>query len=123
MRYSLPLFVYGTGLWRRQAPANRSSTQQAQPQLSWSIDESGGRRFLQVSNTGPGHARLSQVRLVSSDAPQAGATSTEIAPGLLGYVLPGRTMRWPLEAQVEDRGRSLQAQLMGDATPVVLSPH
>jgi fimbrial chaperone protein len=119
MRYSLPLFVYGEGLWRkRRVPGSA----QAAPSLSWQLVEENGVRYLQVNNTGTGHARLSRVRLVSSTD---GATSTvdesiDVATGLLGYVLPGRVMRWPAPEGVLD-GRLLQVQLEVNAPSIILT--
>jgi fimbrial chaperone protein len=120
MRYSLPLFAYGEGLWRKQAGGRPSATR-AQPALSWRLVEDGGTRYMQVRNSGSGHARLSQVRFVNAArmALAADDGSIDVATGLLGYVLPGRTMRWPLPAGVPS-GRQLQAQLETNAPPVTL---
>jgi fimbrial chaperone protein len=122
MRYSLPLFVYGDGLWQKQAPSRRDTpAKKAEPKLSWRIDEADGQRYLYVHNTGVGHARLSQVRLTSSSNSKATAGTPDIASGLLGYVLPGKTMRWLLAPSTQ-HGDTLQAQLSSNAAPVTMSP-
>ncbi|MBP2168271.1 fimbrial chaperone protein [Erwinia toletana] len=76
MRYSVPLFVYGNGL----------DADSARPQLSWQIVRQQGKPFLEMTNRGAGHARLSKVTL--------GGRS--LSDGLLGYVLANSTYRWPL---------------------------
>lgn len=123
MRYSLPLFVYGAGLRGEDSSAARHpSVQRAQPQLSWSIDETEAERYLYVRNSGSGHARLSRVRLnpvaSQSAGPPADAMSIDVAAGLLGYVLPGAQMRWPLTGGPIPDGYSLQAQLRSNSEPV-----
>jgi fimbrial chaperone protein len=119
MRYSLPLFAYGEGIWRkRQGRASASS--RAQPALSWKLVEEDGARYVQVGNGGLGHARLSQVRLVNrSGGMEAGDGSIDIATGLLGYVLPGRVMRWPAPDGVLP-SHQLQVQLEANAPPITL---
>ena len=76
MRYSVPLFVYGSGLTRDSAKAV----------LSWREVSSGGRRWLELTNSGSGHARLSNVR----------AGGTALGNGLFGYVLAHSSQRWPV---------------------------
>ncbi|MCU5774488.1 molecular chaperone [Erwiniaceae bacterium BAC15a-03b] len=76
MRYSVPLFVYGTGL----------DANSAKPQLSWQIVNQQGKPFLEMTNRGAGHARLSKVTLGGRN----------LSDGLLGYVLANSTWRWPL---------------------------
>jgi len=123
MRYSLPVFVYGKGLWRKNAPSGaRMAVEQAQPQLSWSLEEIAGQRYLQVHNAGSGYARLSQVRMhaTTDNDTDAAATQIDLAAGLLGYVLPGKTMRWPVNSPLATRNYSLQAQLAGGASPVTI---
>ncbi|MBL8267222.1 molecular chaperone, partial [Steroidobacter sp.] len=121
MRYSLPLFAYGHGLWRKDE-GRVSGAERARPALSWQLVEEGDSRYMQIRNSGSGHARLSQVRLVnqSRTVPTPDDHSIDIAPGLLGYVLPGQVMRWPVPAG-ELSGRQLQAQLETNAPPVTLS--
>lgn len=87
MRYSVPLFVYGSGLTRDSAKAV----------LSWREVSSGGRRWLELTNSGSGHARLSNVR----------AGGTALGNGLFGYVLAHSSQRWPVS-------QSLRGELAAD---------
>lgn len=121
MRYSLPLFAYGTGLSGK--PINRPATRPAQPQLSWNIEQIDGKPYLRVHNAGSGHARLSQVRLTaaSAEGAEAAPLQTDIVDGLLGYVLPGQTMRWPLPMELPARDYNLQAQLVANSEAVTLA--
>ena len=80
MRYSVPLFVYGDGL-------NRDS---AKPDLSWQQVNSGGKRWLELTNRGNGHARLSNVTI----------GGRRRGNGLFGYVLANSSNRWPLNRSV-----------------------
>lgn len=92
MRYSLPLFSYsprGNGKARLPAPA---------PQISWRAGADAGDRFLEIRNDGTGHARLTDVSFA------AGPHKSPVAQGLLGYVLPGASMRWPLPRTVDTTG-------------------
>jgi fimbrial chaperone protein len=86
MRYSLPLFIYGRGVM----PSGDRPL--SAPVLSWKRVVAGEREWLQVRNSGSVHARLTHVRL------QHGSQTFEVANGLLGYVLSGAEMRWPLAA-------------------------
>ena len=93
IRYSLPLFVHGKGLWTRPNPARaRDPATAARPALQWRTVQEGQAHYLAIRNTGNAHARLTQVQWVGAAAPVA------INPGLLGYVLPGAEMRWLLPA-------------------------
>ncbi len=84
MRYAIPLFSYGEGRSRPNAGASKASPQS----LGWRIMNEGGKRFLEVHNAGQTHVRLVNAGFEADKAP--------FAPGLLGYVLAGATMRWPL---------------------------
>jgi fimbrial chaperone protein len=80
LHYSLPVFVEPAG------------TDMATPQLHWSLHRDGGNAVLEVSNSGSGHAQLSEVSYTNSSG-----RHTEINGGLLGYILPGATMHWTLK--------------------------
>lgn len=77
MRYSIPLFVYG----------EHSGPDRGMPALRWRQVVDGNRRFLEISNHGPVHARLSKARI----------GHRPLTDGLLGYVLPNASYRWPLD--------------------------
>ena len=116
MRYSLPLFLDGPGIWTKPDPRRSRTTSAATPILDWRIVNEGEQRYLLVRNRGPVHARLSQVRWQVSE----GVNKT-LAEGLLGYVLPGREMRWPLkELQVDERW-PLHAKLADNAAPSTIA--
>ena len=96
MHYSIPLFVYGQGIWTKPDPERkRDPATAAQPALGWHLERDGGRRWLVMTNRGRVHARITQVAF---DAPGA---RSDVARGLLGYVLPGARMRWELPDSVK----------------------
>jgi fimbrial chaperone protein len=78
MRYSLPLFTYG------------DAADKLAPQLRSAIRLVDGKRWIEITNSGSRHARLTDLRVGS------GAAARKVQTGLLGYVLPGATMRWAL---------------------------
>ena len=118
MRYSVPLFVYGRGMRPPEATsaARRDTAAASQPALSWRLvtDERG--RFLQLRNAGATHARLSNVQLVTP------ASGFDVAAGLLGYVLPGADMRWPLPDGAPD-GDGVALRLAVNGTITTMRPH
>lgn len=101
LRYSVPVFL---------AP---SGDAQAAPQLQGRLLEDGGRRVLEVANPGGLHAQLGN--LVRVDAQ---SRRTELIAGLVGYVLAGSTMRWPLapEAPALAAGDRLSSRINGATT-------
>ncbi len=111
MHYSVPLFVYGDGQWTRDDPHRRRDRATAgRPALRWSLARDGGRRWLEVSNQGPVHARITHAVLESNGA------RVDLARGLLGYVLPGARMRWPVPGTfVSDARPALVATVNGAA--------
>lgn len=91
MRYSVPLFAYGAGLWSKDDSSRKRDPKGAGvPDLSWRKVQADGRSFIEVRNQGAVHARLTDVAFK-----QAGAAKP-LVEGLLGYVLPGAVMRWPV---------------------------
>lgn len=115
MRYSVPLFVYGEGLWGRPDPnGERSAQGVGQPQLSWQPVMVQGKPYVEVRNTGPVHARLTDVVL------QHGNQAKPVAEGLLGYVLPGASMRWPAPL-VAGAGGVLKGRVNGQGEPAVIN--
>ena len=79
LHYSVPVFI----LPQASAPLAY--------QLTWRLVETGGKVELQVTNAGTLHAQLAGLSYTSSSGKR-----TVIQEGLLGYVLPGASMRWPL---------------------------
>ena len=106
MRYSVPLFAYGAGLWSKpDASRPRDPSGAGLPQLSGRAVKVDGKPYVEVVNRGAVHARLTEAAL------KLGAQSKPVVDGLLGYVLPGATMRWPAPAQ----GDALQVRVNGQA--------
>jgi len=110
MRYSVPLFVYGEGLWGRADPeGKRTAEGMGKPQLSWRAVTVQGKPYVELRNTGPVHARLTDVVV------QQGSQSKALAEGLLGYVLPGASMRWPAPLAVH-AGSELKGRVNGQSS-------
>lgn len=84
MRYSIPLFTYG-------------GAHSVIPHLSARVDMADGKRWLTVTNDGTGHARLTDLRV------HGNAGNFMVKAGLIGYVLPGATMRWQLPDDIAAR--------------------
>lgn len=60
------------------------------PQVAWSLRQSGGATYLVGKNNGDTRLRLADLRL-------SGASGAAVRrPGLVGYVLGGSTMQWPV---------------------------
>jgi fimbrial chaperone protein len=116
LRYSLPLFVYGEGFppaAGRDVAATAAGDVRAS--LDWWLASDEGRQWLYVRNRGRLHARLTRVALATPEQ------SVEIASGLLGYVLPGTAMRWPVPMDAPaGTHATLMASVNGDAqAPIV----
>ncbi|MEL7935799.1 molecular chaperone [Pseudomonas delhiensis] len=105
MRYSVPLFLVGPGL---PAEAGR-------PALGWRQVEAGGKAYLEIRNAGPRHARLTRVAFERDGA------SLAMDEGLLGYVLPGSRMRWPLPRPLAG-GERLWAEVNGKRGEIAAAP-
>ncbi|AUX71492.1 molecular chaperone [Erwinia pyrifoliae] len=90
MRYSVPLFVYGSGL-----DANN-----IQPNLSWRLVNQGNQQAIEITNRGNAHVRLSNVAL--------GGRS--ITDSLMGYVLANASHTFPLPFKAPT-GAELSAKL------------
>jgi len=101
MRYSVPVFVQPAGL------------DGAEPRLRWRLVQADGRAFIEVNNQGTSHAQLAEATFVND----RGARKV-ISPGLLGYVLPGSTMRWIIPAVAGDvqRGGKVEVMINGQKT-------
>lgn len=85
LHYSIPVFIQPKGNSDNSA------------KLQWSIQRIGQDAFLEVSNQGNSHAQLSAASYINRQGRRK-----EITPGLLGYVLPGATMRWILPVNAAD---------------------
>ncbi|WP_313348444.1 molecular chaperone [Stenotrophomonas sp.] len=106
LRYSLPVFIQPEG---DLAP---------RPDLQARVlPEADGRLVLEVHNRGTGHAQLADLAVGTPQQPQI------VQPGLVGYVLSGQTMRWPLDITAARMvGATLSAKINGASDPTPLSP-
>lgn len=78
MRYSIPVFF---------AEASAGAD------LGWRIWREGGRLVVEADNDGDRHAKIADLALASPSG------HVSLVPGLAGYVLPGSTRRWIVEAE------------------------
>jgi len=118
MRYLLPLFIDGEGLWTNERnDIKRGSATATKPVLQWSSQTLNGKMYLQVRNTGIVHARLSNVFWSAINDAKKGVKIMN--PGFMGYVLPGQAMRWQVPAGVIPGGQ-LNAQIADNTTPIVI---
>ncbi|MGE4410976.1 MAG: molecular chaperone [Sphingobium sp.] len=87
MRYSIPLFVHGG------QPGGKRRTRETDKEdfrlHCTLIDRPDGRR-VRITNSGANHIRLTNVAFVVK------GIDVPLAKGLLGYVLTGSSMSWPL---------------------------
>ena len=92
MRYSIPLFTYAAD------PVAQA------PRLVSTMRASARERMVEIRNSGTGHARLTDLRMV------LGGREQVLKPGLAGYVLPGATMRF---AVPDNAAGTLKASVNG----------
>lgn len=106
LRYSLPVFVQPEGGSARE-PDLQSSV----------ITQDDGRLVLEVHNRGEGYAQLADLAVGTPQQPHI------FQPGLVGYVLSGQTMRWPLDIPAARlAGATLSAKINGGSEATPLSP-
>ncbi|HEL4114484.1 TPA: molecular chaperone, partial [Stenotrophomonas maltophilia] len=105
LRYSIPVFVQ---------PASGKLAPQLQARL---VTLGDGRNGVEVANSGNSYAQIADLALGSATRPRI------VHPGLLGYVLPGQVMRWPIERTAIDRDNDqITAKLNGESEQTPLSP-
>lgn len=113
LRYSIPVFIApvdpaGLPAAGRDNASPRPPTDLAQLQLHLAADGEGSR--LSASNAGTRRIKLSQLTLVEADGRQQ-----PLNQGLLGYVLAGRSMAWPLPLAFPLKpGQTLKARFNDD---------
>lgn len=90
MRYSVPLFAYGSGIRTYTNGAHHALVETKD--LHWRVTRDNGKPALEVRNDGDVHVRLSKV------SARQGGQMRQVAEGLLGYVLPHSVRSWPLPA-------------------------
>jgi fimbrial chaperone protein len=115
MRYSLPLFVYGEGLQPAAAETTSTAAPDVRAALDWWVASDAGQTWLYVRNRGPVHARLTRVALTTPEE------TVQIASGLLGYVLPGTAMRWPVPADAPDGTHATLMASVNGAAPATIA--
>jgi fimbrial chaperone protein len=105
LRYSVPVFVAADG---ESAPAPQGR-----------LRRDGPTPVLEVHNDGGIHAQLGNLALIDAQGHRS-----ELVPGLIGYVLPGATMHWPLNAESTffAHGGHLQSRINGEAIEQTLAP-
>lgn len=114
-RYSVPLFVYGEGLSTKvRADMRRDAQNASQSGLVWRVITDGEQSYLEISNPGRLHARLTATYF------QQESKSTDLASGLFGYVLPGATIRKPLPQEINADG-VLMATINGSSKPLPIA--
>jgi fimbrial chaperone protein len=107
MRYSVPLFAYGAGLWSKEDMTRKRDPKGAGvADLSWRKVAVDGRSYVEVRNQGAVHARLTDVAF------KQGGQTRPLVEGLLGYVLPGAIMRWPAPESIA-ADQALQMRVNG----------
>ncbi|MCJ0763291.1 fimbrial biogenesis chaperone [Variovorax terrae] len=116
LRYSIPVFVLPAG-----AKTTLERTQPTELSALKASLRTGADMQLSVANEGAQRVKLSQLSYLAPDGQR-----TPLATGLLGYVLPGQRMQWPLklpapQAQALREGRgTIQARLNDDPQEQVL---
>ena len=111
LNYSLPIFVEPAGA--AAAPAH----------VTWTLQQSGNEVELVGSNSGGIRAQIADVKYTD-----ASGKTVQLAPGLLGYVLPGATMRWGTAippqtlAQVGTLQAMIDGQQVSQALPASRTP-
>lgn len=77
-------------------------------------DPASDASLLEIDNAGRGRARLAEVSLLAP-----GKAPVELSPGLLGYVLAGQSMRWPVEmpGTAKSKPLELKVRVNGETAP------
>lgn len=116
LQYSIPVFVLPPGVAPRDMPGPKAPTDASV--LTATVTGAGNQSTLTVFNRGNQRVRLSALASVD-----AGGTETMLVPGLVGYVLAGQRMQWPLDVSANSlRGRQLKVRLNDDREPQILPP-
>ena len=120
MRYLLPLFLDGEGIWTQErTDRQRDLNTATHPKLSWFLNQNNGKTWLVVRNQGTVHARLSNVFFGQKNHSEQ--ASLTLSKGFLGYILPGQQMSFSLPTQQRPAsGQTLYAQLADNTKPVAI---
>jgi len=95
-------------LIRHSVPVFFSAADSTKSRLTWTVKRSGASILVSATNSGGSHIRISDFGLKTRDGKELARAS-----GLVGYVLPGSTVRW--------RFASLQNSYSGVANIVARS--
>lgn len=111
IRHSVPVFVLPQG---GEALGGRRGVTDIAPLVAQVARGAAADTHLEVRNSGSQRVRISQLAFVDAQN-----QSTPLVPGLLGYVLAGQQMRWPvaLTAAQWGTGGKLMARLNDDLEP------
>ncbi|MET4677322.1 MULTISPECIES: fimbrial biogenesis chaperone [unclassified Luteibacter] len=104
LRYSVPVFL---------APAG-DPTMKAALQATWESDADGP--HLRIHNGGNGHAQVADLAWQGRQGHR-----TPLLPGLVGYALPGATMRWKLPPDARHADGLLRARINGEPSESTLA--
>lgn len=105
LQYSVPVFLMPQG------------DAAIMPALRTRLARDGDRSFIEIDNTGKHHAQVAELGYVAADGERH-----PIAAGLSGYVLPGKTKRWPLPATlIVSASGTFKARINGEPAEQSLS--
>lgn len=115
MRYSVPLFVQGNNIWTNQDYRKpRDINKATLPVLDYKIQNKEGKSWLVITNKGEVHARLAKVFFKQNNQVYT------VSDGLLGYVLPNRSMSFAIPASVKTTG-TLFANINEMPNPITIN--
>lgn len=97
LHYSIPVFIEPTAATTA-------------PQLRWSLQRNSDHATVEIANSGTGHAQIANMTFVDANGHR-----TELAAGLVGYVLPHATVHWALKPPVTmfSNGGNLEVSING----------
>lgn len=121
LRYSLPLFTYGAGMLPTAEAVSATAANKEKypaPHLVWTVTKDGKQRIIEIENRGNGHARLTQSSLATA------LGDVELTGGLMGYVLAGSRLRYPLPDDSLSGGNALRLTAsINNAPPAAVMPN
>lgn len=117
LRYSVPVFVLAEGTSPLSPSRQTGATPPPPPALAATLQVRDAGSVLSVANPGRQRVRLSGLAWVDVSGQR-----TDLIPGLLGYVLAGQRMQWPLplSEQVIARGGSMRVRFNDDPSERIL---
>ncbi|MEI4259784.1 MAG: fimbria/pilus periplasmic chaperone [Candidatus Dasytiphilus stammeri] len=116
MRYSIPLFLYGDNIKSSADilhPLNKNLIL-SNPNLHYFIINEKDKNYLHIRNEGPVHAKISEVYLEDNK------NKYLVSDGLLGYVLPGNEIIFPISDSL--RGRKILTAQINDRPAIETIP-